>query len=145
MRRSPLHPLHFLPAFLVLFLCLNTYSSAQTTLPPSDKLAVVWTSADPEVAHRMVLMYTHAAKTAGWFDEVLLIIWGPSQRLFIEDAEIRNKVFEMEKDGVIVEACIVCAEAYGFAEELKNHGLSVKPMGMPLTEMIKSDWHVLTF
>ena len=145
MNHSRVHSFLFLSSFLVLFLCLNTGSSAQTTQPSSDKLAVVWTSADPEVAHRMELMYTHAAKTAGWFDEVLLIIWGPSQRLFIENVEIRNKVLEMEKDGVIVEACIVCAEAYGFADELKNHGLSVKPMGMPLTEMIKSDWHVITF
>jgi hypothetical protein len=32
------------------------------------RLATVWTSGDPEVAHRVALMYSHAAKQSGWFD-----------------------------------------------------------------------------
>ena len=36
----------------------------------ADKLVIVWTSDDSYLAERMVLMYAHAAKTAGWFKEV---------------------------------------------------------------------------
>lgn len=110
-----------------------------------SSLAVVWTSGDPDVAHRMALMYTHAAKTQGWFDEVNLIVWGPSQRLLAADRDIQEKIDEMAMDGVIVEACIVCAESYGLTERLEELGLEVKGMGSPLSDHIKGETHVITF
>jgi hypothetical protein len=60
-----------------------------------DRLAVLWTSGDPDVAHKVCLMYTHVAKTAEWFDEVLLIVWGPSQKLLAADKDVRDKVKAM--------------------------------------------------
>lgn len=112
---------------------------------PAGRLAVVWTSGDPEVAHRMCLMYSHAAKTAGWFGEVQLIVWGPSARLLAADKDIQAKVAAMQKDGVVVRACVVCADSYGVTARLRELGLEVKPMGAPLTELLKADWKVLTF
>ena len=111
----------------------------------SENLAVVWTSADPDVAHRVALMYTHAAKTQEWFDEVTLIVWGPSQRLLAADKDIQEKFAEMADDGVVLQACIVCAESYGLTERLEELGLEVKGMGVPLTGHIKSGDHVITF
>ncbi len=109
-------------------------------------LVVLWTSGDPEVAHRMALMYTHGAKKAGWFDEVRLIIWGPSQRLLAADKDIQAKVAAMREDGILVEACIVCAKSYGLVSVLEELGLAVRPMGAPLSEFLKSAEHkVLTF
>lgn len=116
---------------------------AQSAVP--TKLAVVWTDGDPFVAHRVCLMYAHAAKTNQWFDEVLLVIWGPSAKLFTEDKDIQTKIAQMQKDGVIVQACIVCADAYGIADQLREHEIEVKGMGKPLTDMLQSDWKVLTF
>ena len=52
----------------------------------SGKLAVLWTSGDPDVAHNVAFMYAHTAKKVGWFGEVTLIVWGPSQRLLAGDA-----------------------------------------------------------
>lgn len=110
------------------------------------RLALVWTSGDPDVAHRMALMYSHAAKRAGWYDEVTLIVWGPSQRLLVGDKDLQAKVEAMRKDGVIVRACIACANSYGIADDLRALGLPVEPMGQPLSEMLQSDgWDVLTF
>lgn len=119
----------------------------QSAEPPADdsRLAVVWTSGDPEVAHRMCLMYTHAAATQGWFDEVRLIVWGPSARLLAADKDLQAKVQQMQKDGVIVQACVVCADSYGVADELRELGLEVKPMGKPLSELLHQDCKVLTF
>lgn len=111
----------------------------------SSKLAVLWTSGDPDVAHRVALMYTHAAKQFKWFDEVTLIVWGPSQPLLLKDKTLQDKVKAMQKDGIIVEACIACAMGYDIVEDLKKLGIPVKGMGMPLTNYLKSDWKVLTF
>jgi hypothetical protein len=111
----------------------------------SDKLVVVWTSDDPYVAERVALMYTHAAKTAGWFSEVTLIIWGPSAKLSAENIKVQEKLKAMQKDGVVIEACIVCANEYGVTDELRNLDFVVKGMGSPLTDYLKSGSKVLTF
>jgi len=110
-----------------------------------DKLVVVWTSGDPYVAERVALMYTHNAKKKGWFQYVTLVIWGPSAKLISEDVKLQEEVESMKKDGVVVEACIACANAYGVTEELKKLGYDVKGMGLPLTEYLKTGAKVLTF
>ncbi len=48
-------------------------------------------------------------------------------------------------DGVRVEACIVCSDSYGITGRLRETGITVKPMGKPLTDFIKGDWKVVTF
>ena len=53
----------------------------------SSKLLVVWSSADREVALHNVFMYTHNAKKRGWWEEVRLLLWGPSDRLLTEDED----------------------------------------------------------
>ena len=110
-----------------------------------SRLAVVWTSADPDVAHRVCLMYTHAARKANWFNEVRLIVWGPSARLLAADKDLQAKVKDMMEDGVIVQACIVCADSYGVTQTLRGLGIEVKGMGQPLTRMLKDGYKVLTF
>jgi hypothetical protein len=118
---------------------------AQEETAAPDRLAVLWTSGDPDVAHRVAFMYAHNAKKAGWFDEVTLIVWGPSQRLLVGDKDLQKKIKEMQADGVVVEACVACAMSFGIVEELKAIGITVKPMGLPLTNYLKSGWKVLTF
>lgn len=113
--------------------------------PDASRLAVLWSSGDPDVAHRVCLMYTHAAKENGWFDEVQLIVWGPSARLLSGDRDLQEKVAAMISDGVDVKACIACADSYGVSDRLREMGIDVKGMGEPLTHLLKSDWEVLAF
>lgn len=110
-----------------------------------NKLAVVWSSDDPMVAERVALMYSHAARQNKWFDEVVLIIWGPSAKLIATDRKLQQKIADMQKDGVIVQACVACANAYGVAEQLRGLKYDVLPMGLPLTDYLKSGYNVITF
>ena len=112
---------------------------------PESRLAVIWSSAEPEVAHRACLMYAHNAKTQKWFDQVTLIVWGPSARLLAADKDLQAKVTAMAKDGVKVQACLACADSYGVTEQLRKLGIEVKYMGKPLTDLLKEDWKILTF
>ncbi|MHC4844035.1 MAG: DsrE family protein [Planctomycetota bacterium] len=111
----------------------------------TSKLGVLWTSGDADVAHKVCFMYTNNAKKAGWFDEVKLIIWGPSSRLLAGDKELQDKVKEMMASGVDVKACKACADMYGVSEKIGEMGIEVKYMGEPLSEMLKGEWKVLTF
>jgi len=109
------------------------------------RLAVLWTSGDPDVAHRACFMYTLNAKRAKWFDEVTLVVWGPSQRLLVGDKDLQAKVKAMTAVGVKVQACIACAKSYGLVDALRELGIEVKGMGPPLSDYLKDGWKVLTF
>jgi len=133
---------------IVMVICVLAFpAGAQPeTEEATGKLMVVWSSADPDVADKVCLMYTHAAKAYGWFAEVTLVVWGPSQRLLAGDQAIQAKIEEMRKDGVVVEACIACARKLELVDELEALGIDVKGMGVPLTEALKDpDTEVLTF
>ncbi len=109
---------------------------------PSE-LVVLWTSADPDVAHRVGLMYCHAAKRFGWFDKVRLVIWGPSQRTLVGDKDLKAKVKEMQDDGIETQACIACAKSFGITGQLEALGFEVLGMGGPLTRFLKSSNHAV--
>ncbi len=120
-------------------------ANESAAMSEGNKLAVVWTSGDSEVAHKVCLMYTHAARNAKWFDDVTLIVWGPSSRILAADKELAAKVKAMMASGVNVQACVVCADMYGVADTLREMGITVRGMGKPLSDMLKSDTKVLTF
>ena len=128
-----------------LLLILPREVKAQDMETKKEKLAVLWVSGDRDVAEKSCLMYTHASKRNGWFDEVVLIVWGSSSRLLAEDEALQEKVKAMIKDGVTVEACMACSESLGVTKELKALGIDVKGMGVPLTDYLKSGYHVLTY
>ncbi len=134
-----------LAAAVALGLALAPTGSDQDAAMDKTKLAVVWSSSDPEVAHKVCFMYTHNAKLRGWFDEVTLIVWGPSARLLTEDTALQEKIKAMAADGVTLEACLACADSYGVSDKLRALGVDVKYMGVPLSEMLQGNWKVLTF
>ena len=110
----------------------------------SNKLAVLWTSDDPNLAEKMAFMYTYNAKKQGWFDEVVLIVWGPSAKLLSENKMVQDYVKKMQDAGVIVEACIACARMYGVDQKLAEMDIDVKGMGGPLTTYLKEGWKTLS-
>lgn len=112
---------------------------------PSDTLVVLWSSGDTDVAEKACLMYAHAAKRYSWFEEVILVVWGPSEKLLAENSKLKDKIASMKKDGVIVEACIACSNMYGVTDDLKVCEVDVKGMGVPLTKYLKRGYKVVSF
>jgi hypothetical protein len=121
--------------------------NAQKTIlnTPSDTLVVLWSSGDPEVAERACFMYTGTAKKYGWFKEVILIAWGPSEKLLAENPKLKEKISAMKNDGVIVEACVACSNMYGITNELKVCEVDVKGMGVSLTRYLKRGYKIISF
>ena len=111
----------------------------------TSKLGVVWTSGDRDVALKMVFMYTLNAKSRNWFDEVRLVVWGPSAKLLSVDEELQQEVAKMKDAGIELVACKACADSYGVSGKLEQLGVEVKYMGVPLSDMLKQDWKVVTF
>jgi hypothetical protein len=110
-----------------------------------DKVFVVWSSGDPEVARKLVFMYTRNAKIKGWWDRVRLVVWGPSAKLLAENEELQDEIIGVGKEGVELLACKRCADDFGVTEKLEDLGIEVIYMGVPMTEMLKDGWVQLTF
>lgn len=104
-----------------------------------NKLVVVWTNGDREVAIRMAFMYTLNSKLKEWWNEVSLIVWGPSAKLLAEDIILQGHIKKMQDAGVELLACKACADSYGVSEVLMNMGINVKYTGQVLTDFLKDE------
>ncbi|MGQ1946869.1 DsrE family protein [Geofilum sp. OHC36d9] len=111
----------------------------------ANKLAIVWSSADKEVAERVVLMYAQGAKTQKWFEEITVLVWGPATKTLAHEAHLQNTVKEMLKAGINIKACSACSESYGVTKDIEALGIEVVPLGPILTDYIKNDYKILTF
>ena len=119
-------------------------AEASETKEPT-KLFILWTSGDRDVALKMVFMYTYYSKKNNWWDEVKLVVWGPSSLLLSVDKELQDYIQKMKEEGVLLEACKACSDMYGVSDKLTALGIDVKYMGKPLTEMLKTGWASMTF
>ncbi len=141
-------------AVTAIFIMFSYQAKAQTgeaqkpdstiEIPANEKLVVIWTSGDREVALKMVFMYTLNSKKYNWWDDITLVVWGPSARLLTEDKELQDYMKQIIDAGIVVKACKGCSDQYGVSEKLEQLGIEVKYMG-EITNYIKEGRHVLTF
>ena len=110
-----------------------------------DSVAILWTSGDPEVAKKMVFLYTYNAKNQGWLKNIKFIIWGSSTLLVSKDKDIQEWIKKLDEAGVELYACKWCADQYEVSGLLEELGVEVIYYGEPLTKLIKDDWKILTF
>jgi len=142
--------MHWKTTLLVLIGLVMLFPKQQKAMEDQQeepsKLVVLWTSGDRETALKMVFMYTLNAQKQEWWDEVTLIIWGPSAELSGVDSEIQKSLTDMKKAGVKLQACQACSDPYGVTKKLESLGVEVKYMGEPLTGYLKKpDTKVVTF
>jgi len=107
-------------------------------------LVVLWVSRDPEAAMNMAFMYGKNSKLKGWWEDVKLVVWGPSVQLLCEDAALQEELAAMGQAGVELLACRACADRYGATARLEEMGIDVIYMGQPMTKFLKEGWAVIT-
>ena len=111
----------------------------------ANKVFVILTSGDREVALECGLVYPfHAAKNK-WMDEVKVIIFGPSEKLAAYDTEVRDRITEIQKLGVEILACKWCADRMEITDMLEKTGIKVEYVGPVISQLLKDGWASLTF
>jgi hypothetical protein len=129
----------------------STHVSVGSTVPvvpftKATSLVVVWSNGDRDVALNICLSYVNNAAKNKWFDNIALIVWGPSAKLLANDEELQSKIELIIAGGVRVVADAESAGAYGATDKLKGLGIEVKPMDKPITDLLKAaGTRVLTF
>lgn len=109
------------------------------------KLAIVWSSADREVAISNTFMYARNSLKNAWWEKVCLIVWGPSAKLLVQDDELQQLIQELLREGVEVMACKRCSDMFGVSRQLEAIGINVQYVGAVLTKMLKEGWACLTY
>jgi len=110
----------------------------------TDKLNILWTTGDPVIAEKMILMYAINGKIHGWWDQVSIIIWGASSQLVAKDPIIQDHIEFALKKGVHISACKACADQLGTTSQLEALGIELKYWGQGLTDLLKSDQKLLS-
>lgn len=113
-------------------------------IPNNEKLVIIWSSSDREVALKMVFMYTFNSRRFNWWKDITLVVWGPSAKLLSGDQELQDNLKKIKEAGVTLKACKACSDMYGVSEKLEELGITVKYMG-EITNYLKEGRHVLTF
>lgn len=90
-------------------------------------------------------MYASNAIAKDWWDEVHVIIWGATIKLFVESESIQKAVKEASATGVKFSACIACAKKLNLEDEVKATGIELDYMGAVLTDAIQGEnEHLIT-
>jgi hypothetical protein len=108
-----------------------------------DKLLILWTSGDPEVAKKMVLLYGSVILPRGYWDRAHLMVWGPSARLLAQNDELQAMLKTVLESGVEASVCVACSDDYGVTEKLRSLGVEPEHTGELLTEALKSGWKTI--
>ena len=111
----------------------------------ANKVFVILSSGDREVALEVGLVYPLNAAIKKWMDEVKVIIFGPSEKLAACDTEVQEKLKELQGAGVEVMACKWCADRMNITAPLEKTGIKVVYVGSIISQLLKDGWAPLTF
>ena len=105
----------------------------------NDKLAVVLASGDPHVLE-MGLMYARNAAKHGWFSDVKLFLFGPSETQLATDPMLRQMAEQVIEEGLIPVACKYCSDKYSVSDALADLGCEIDYVGVPISDAIKAGY-----
>ena len=112
----------------------------------NNKLLIVWSSGEVEVAKKLVLLYSSVMLERSYWDEATIMVWGPSALVLAQNEEIQTQMLAVKETGVKFNACVVCTDDYGVSPKLKELGVELIHTGEMLTEALQSDdVKVITF
>jgi len=123
----------------------NSTDGENIVPPEGDSIVVYWTSRDADVARELVFPYVLNSKLRKWWQDVTLVIWGPSQLTLCEVEDLQEYLATIKEAGVKIEACKACSDNYVVSSKLSKMGVEVKYMGLLTTQYIKAGKKILTF
>ncbi len=109
----------------------------------SSKVLVIISSGDSEKA-LTGLMYARNAMSFGWMEDVKVIFFGPSQRLLVENEQVKKAAKEMadqEKPFV----CKFISDQDGTSEKIQGLGLKVEYVGPVISDFIQDGYVPMVF
>lgn len=111
----------------------------------SDKVFIMLSSGNKEMATTVGLVYPRNAAKNKWMDEVKVIVFGPAARIVARDPEVQKMLQDCEAAGVEVLVCKWCADKLGVSQAIEQAGFKVLYVGEIMSRLMKEGWSTLTF
>jgi hypothetical protein len=103
-----------------------------------DKLLVIIASGDKEKV-LTGLMYSKNAIKREWLPDVKVVYFGPSERLMVEDSEVRDAAIEVANLGESF-ACKAISDREEISEKVDDMGIKVEYVGSIISDFIKDGY-----
>jgi len=100
------------------------------------RVLVILSSAEAGKARTGALYAVNAVKNH-WLDDVRLFVFGPAQRLLLEDAELQTLVAEFGSLSAPAVACRFFAERDEQVPRTRELGLTVEYVGEPISALLR--------
>ena len=111
----------------------------------ATRVFILLSSADKEVMLGVGLEYSLNAVKNKWMDEVKVILFGPVEKLAAHDAEVQQKLKELQEAGIEIIACKWLADSMNITGILEEAGIKVVYVGTVISQLLKDGWASLTF
>jgi len=111
-----------------------------------ENLLIIISTNNVDSILKFPLLYGGVSIPRGYWKRVHIIFWGASIEVAKNDEKVRQKVQDMQKDGVEFSSCIVCAQEYDAVESLEAINIPCNHTGELLNEALQNDklWATLT-
>lgn len=111
-----------------------------------ENLLIIISTDNVDSIMKFPLLYGGVSIPRGYWKRVHVMFWGASILRAKDNETVRQKVVDMQKDGVEFSSCIVCAEEYDAVKQLEEIGIVCNHTGELLTEALKNDksWAMMT-
>ena len=104
-----------------------------------DRIIVIIATAEAAKA-RTGAMYALNAMKSGWLQDVKLVLFGPAERLFLEDPDFEDLVRQFMEVAKTPLACQYISDKERTSERLRDMGLDVQYVGPPISEAIREGY-----
>jgi hypothetical protein len=111
----------------------------------ANKVFAIITDTDREQALEVGLIYPLNCAKNKWLEEVMVIFFGPAEKMAAYDLQVQDKIKEIKGYGVEVLACKWCSDRMGITPQLEAQGISVVYVGPIISQLIRDGWAQLTF
>ena len=111
-----------------------------------ENLLIIISTNNVDSIMKFPLLYGGVSIPRGYWKRVHIMFWGASIEVAKVDEKVRQKVQDMQKDGVEFSSCIVCATEYNAVESLEAINIPCNHTGELLNEALQNDkiWATLT-
>lgn len=111
-----------------------------------ENLLIVISTKNKDSILKFPLLYGGVSLPREYWKRVHIMFWGASIKTLVKNNDIKQKVKDMQKDGVEFSSCIVCAQEYKAVKKLEKIGIVCNHTGELLTKALKNSkkWSILT-
>jgi hypothetical protein len=108
-----------------------------------EKLLVIIATGDRDKA-LTGLMYAKNALKKEWLPDIKLVYFGPSERLMVEDPEVRDAAIEAAGLGDCF-ACKAISDREEISEKIGDIGIKVEYVGSIISDFIKEGYQPMVW